>query len=158
MALRILIVVFAIIIVALLWALFFYHPVQSPTEGMTPGIPPTAPAAIVSGDGTLAIATSSLQPDMVISSPLVLRGEVTGGGWFFEGTFPVKVMDARGTVLGTAAAHAETEWTSTGTVPWTATVTFAPPAASSGLVVFESDNPSGDPARMKTLQVPVKFR
>ncbi len=155
-ALKILVVLFAVIIVALLWALFFYNPAKTPSGSVPAGT--RAPAAIVSAEGSLAIATSSLQSDMAVSSPLALEGTVTGGGWFFEATFPIEVVAADGTVLGTAAARAGTDWTSTGTVPWSAEVAFAAPHGSSGYVLLKNDNPSGDPSKGRMLQVPVRFQ
>ena len=155
-ALKVLVVIFAVIIIALLWVLFFYNPVKAPS-GTTPS-GTRAPAAIVSGDGTLTIATSSLQPGMAVASPLALEGTVTGGGWFFEATFPIEIVGADGTVLGATTARAGSDWASTGTVPWSATLTFAAPRGSSGYVLFKSDNPSGDPSKGKTFQVPVIFQ
>ena len=156
-ALRILVVVFAVIIIALLWILFFYNPVKIPS-GAAPA-ETNAPVAIVSGDGTLAVATSSLRSDMVVASPLALEGTVTGGGWFFEATFPIEIIAADGrTVLATTTARAEADWASTGTVPWSAVLVFNAPHGSSGYVLFKNDNPSGDPSKEKTLQVPVRFQ
>ncbi len=155
--LKILVVVFVVIIIALLWVLFFYNPAKIP-PGAVPAETST-PIAIVSGDGTLAIATSSLQPDMIVASPLALGGTVTGGGWFFEATFPIEIIAADGrTVLGTTTARAEADWASTGTVPWSAVLVFNAPHGSSGYVLFKSDNPSGDLSKGKALQVPVRFQ
>lgn len=155
-ALKVLVVIFAVVIIALLWVLLFYNPAKAPSGAAPSEI--HGPAAIVSADGALAIATSSLRSDMVVSSPLMLEGTVTGGGWFFEAAFPIEMIAADGTVIGTTTAHAETDWMSTGTVPWNATLTFAAPHGSSGYVLFKNDNPSGDPSKGKTLQVPVRFQ
>lgn len=154
-----LVAVFALVIVALLWALIFYNPAPAASHSVPVGGAGTVnvPSPIVSPDGRLAV--TSMSPDEAISSPLTLRGTVTGGGWFFEGSFPVKIVDGNGVAIGTTTAHAEGDWMTTSTVPWSATLVF--PSSSrgsvSGTVVFMSDNPSGNPANQKTLSVPVRF-
>ncbi len=153
--LKILVAVLGLIIVGLLAVLFFYNPAKAP-----PGGPegPAVPVTIATGDGTLAVSPSSLQPNMVVTSPLPLEGVVRGGGWFFEGTFPIEIVDANGTIIGSTTARAEGDWMTTDTVAWTALLPFAPPAYStSGLVLFKNDNPSGGTSTVRLLQVPVRF-
>ena len=73
--------------------------------------------------------------------------------------FPIEIIAADGrTVLATTTARAEAGWASTGTVPWSAVLVFNAPHGSSGYVLFKNDNPSGDPSKEKTLQVPVRFQ
>lgn len=146
-ALKVLAVIFAVIIVALLVALIFYP---------GPAKAPTVPAGVTSPDGHLVV--TSLKPNDLVGSPLTVTGTVTGGGWFFEATFPVKVLDSDGTELGVAAAQAQGDWTSTGTVPFTAVVQFSPPQGATGTVVFSKDNPSGAAANDESLSIPVRFK
>ncbi|HUC01615.1 MAG TPA: Gmad2 immunoglobulin-like domain-containing protein [Candidatus Paceibacterota bacterium] len=146
-ALKILAVVFAVIIVVLLAVLIFYP---------GPAKAPTVPAGVISSDGHMAV--TSLKPDGLVASPLTVTGAVTGGGWFYEATFPVKVLDSDGTELGVAAAQAQADWTSTGTVPFTAIVQFSAPQGATGTVVLSKDNPSGDPANDESLSIPVRFK
>ena len=93
---KILVIVLGVIIIILLAVLFFYNPVKAPT---------------LSSDGHLAII--SPQENALVSSPITMSGTVTGGGWFFEASFPVKVLDGDGTVIGSGIAQAQTDWTST---------------------------------------------
>ncbi len=153
--LKVLVFVLAAIIIVLLGALFFYNPAKAPSGGPSGS---AAPVTIATGDGTLAVSPSSLQPDMAVTSPLSLEGVVRGGGWFFEGTFPIEIVDANGMVIGSTTARAEGDWMTTGTVAWTAVLAFTPPAYStSGLLLFKNDNPSGSTSTVRLLQVPIRF-
>ena len=81
-----------------------------------------------------------------------------GGGWFFEASFPVKVVDADGIVLGQGQAQAQGDWMSTGTVPFVASISFATPYSATGTIVLAKDNPSGMLQNDLPLRVPVAFR
>ncbi len=149
--LKIIAIAFAVIIVILLGALLFVKPVQGPT---VPVAGNSAPAT--SPDGRV-IVTSPL-PNVLVSSPLAVAGTVTGGGWFFEAVFPVKVLDGDGTVLGQGQAQAQSDWMTTGTVPFAVSIPFTTPKHATGTIVFAKDNPSGLPQNAEEFSVPVRFR
>ncbi len=156
--LKIVAIALAVIIIVLVGVLFFYNPAAAPVPPASPFSSSNSPLALVSPDGALAIATSSLKAGQLVQPPLRLEGTVTGGGWFFEATFPIRIVDADGTVLGTTTARAEGDWVSTGTVPWSAMLDFGAAHSATGTVVFMSDNPSGDPAKAKVFSVPIRFK
>lgn len=155
-ALKVLAIVFAVIIIVLLGVLFFYNPAKAPQ------LPPDNVGGakilqpIVSADGHLSV--TSLVAGQIVTSPVTVVGTVTGGRWFFEATFPAKVLDSDGTVLGTGTAEAQADWTSTGTVPFTAIIQFSAPHGATGTVVLSKDNPSGAPQNDLSLSIPVKFK
>ena len=94
--------------------------------------------------------------DVLIQSPLVVTGEARGS-WYFEGSFPVKILDANGKVLGQMAVQAQGDWMTNDFVPFKGTLTFDTPTTETGTVVFQRDNPSGLPANDASLSVPVYF-
>lgn len=143
-------IVLGIIIIVLLAVLIFY---PGPAKQG-----PTAPVLqpVMSSDGHLAVA--SLHAGDLIASPLTVTGTVTGGGWFYQATFPVKVVDSDGIELGVAAAEAQANWISTGTVPFTAIIQFSVPQDATGAVVFSDNNPSGTSQDNLSLSIPVRFR
>ncbi len=155
-ALKTLAIVFAVIIIVLLGVLFFYNPAKAPQ------LPPdnVSGAKILqptmSADGHVGVTAP--QAGALITSPVTIIGTVTGGGWFFEASFPVKVLDGDGTVLGTGIAHAQVDWTSTSSVPFTAIAQFAAPYGATGTVVLSKDNPSGLPQNAASLSIPVRFK
>lgn len=124
----------------------------------------TASATIVVTKGSAAAQTSykdllrnvSVSKDMVIKSPLGLTGEARGN-WYFEASFPVKLLDANGKVLFQGPAQAIGEWMTTEYVPFSITVPFPTPETATGTLVLEKDNPSGLPEHDDALRIPVKF-
>jgi len=91
-----------------------------------------------------------------VMSPVEVHGEARA--WYFEGSFPVTVETASGTVVGSGIAQAQGDWMTDQFVPFTATVTFsAQPAYTLGYLVFHKDNPSGLPANDDSMSVPITF-
>lgn len=94
-----------------------------------------------------------------ISSPLLVSGRARGG-WYFEASFPIDVVTADGTVIGQGFATAQGEWMTEDFVPFTGLITFTAPVgdATSGMVIFKKDNPSGLPEHDDSILVPVQFQ
>lgn len=92
-----------------------------------------------------------------IASPVKIRGTVPPG-WMFEGVFPIKLVDANRNVIvqGSATEEVPGAWQSNATEYFTVTLSFST-QAKSGFIILENDNPSGDPAKSKTFEVPVTF-
>lgn len=143
----------AVIIFVLLGILFFVNP---PQKGTTTTSTPTASGYPTSPDGHVQVFDPV--PGQTIISPKAISGSVTGGGWFFEATFPVKIVDADGTVLGEGQARAQSDWMSTGTVLFTGVIPFSAPRSVTGTIVFLKDNPSGLPQNEESFSVPIRFR
>lgn len=101
----------------------------------------------------------------VISSPLVIEGEARGN-WFFEASFPVKIIDSNGNDLAVKPATAtsdtpngEVNWMTTEFVPFTVSLEFNPPKETNiGFLILKKDNPSGLPENENEIQIPIRFR
>jgi hypothetical protein len=102
------------------------------------------------------IRVDSPRPNSVIQSPLVVEGEARGM-WYFEGDFPVKLLDADGGVIGRFVATAQGEWTTEDFVPFRAQIEFTEPTTKKGTLILKKDNPSGLPEHDDELRVPVTF-
>lgn len=152
-AAKALVIVLAAVILVLLGIVAFVPAVKSLAPSSAP-VPASAPAASV--DGRLRVA--SPRADDLVTSPLFIAGTVTGGGWFFEATFPVKVEDASGAVIGQGLARAESDWMATGTVPFSGSISFATSTSATGTIMFAKDNPSGMPQNAEELRIPVRFQ
>ncbi|MDQ5955627.1 MAG: hypothetical protein QG621_630 [Patescibacteria group bacterium] len=96
-------------------------------------------------------------PEAAITSPLTITGKARGN-WFFEASAPVELKDASGVVIAHGIAQAQGDWMTTNFVPFTATLTFTKPVTKTGTLVLKNDNPSGDPAKQKQLNIPVVFQ
>ncbi len=163
-----------VIIIVLLAVLIFVNPPRADHGGAAaaPGAGSGAGGGAAQGGqdgaGAPVATTPALSADRrlevdapragaLVVSPLVVAGTVTGGGWFFEASFPVKVLDAQGNILGQGVARASTDWMSAGAVPWSASIAFEAPNSATGTVVFMKDNPSGAPENAGELRLPVRF-
>jgi hypothetical protein len=141
----------AVIIVVLLGVILFAKPVQEPaaTNNAT-----STQQATFSPDGSIAISMPAYGG--VIASPVGIVGQAAGN-WFFEGSFPIMILDGDGTVLGTGAAQALGNWMTTSTVAFSANIPFTMPKYTTGTIVFANDNPSGAPQNAKQFRLQIHF-
>jgi hypothetical protein len=121
----------------------------------------SSPTATATGQAENAARDARIRldapaPQALVRSPLEIRGEARGG-WFFEASFPVKLLDASGHVLAQTHADAQGEWMTEAFVPFRAQLEFAAPSAQSGTLVLEKSNPSDLPQNAGELRVPVRF-
>ena len=115
---------------------------------------PTGNAA-TSPAGEIALDTP--QRGSLVTSPMWVVGSARGT-WYFEAEFPVKLYDARDTLLTFGSARADGEWTTHEFVPFALTLNFAEPATATGTLVLERSNPSGLPEHAAEVRIPVRFR
>jgi hypothetical protein len=94
--------------------------------------------------------------NMAVNSPLQISGKAQNT-WFFEASFPVKVLDEDGSVLGVVHVMAISDWTTPGFVSFSGSLEFNQPKGRSGKLVFENDNPSGLVQNHKEFDLPIKF-
>lgn len=120
-----------------------------PAATTTPG-GPNAPIV------TNLIRVSAPLPNSSIDNPVMISGEARGT-WYFEASFPIKVIDADGKEIGAGHAEAQTDWMTTEFVPFKATITFTSPRTLTGTIILQKDNPSGLPENDDEVRVPIRF-
>lgn len=98
---------------------------------------------------------ASVQSGQIISRPITFTGNVPAG-WAFEASFPVRIVDANGNVLGQNPARVP-NWMSGTTAWYTVTVMYAKPSTSSGFIVLVRDDPSGLEQNADEVKIPVRF-
>ena len=97
------------------------------------------------------------RPNQIIESPLFVKGEARGN-WYFEASFPAKLFDDNGFLLGITIAQALGNWMTEDFVPFNVILPFAVPSTSKGRLILEKDNPSGLPEYANELRIPVYFK
>lgn len=122
-------------------------------------ITPTSPTPTLI-DGATKNAEDTLEVDLpkkgqTINSPLNFSGRAKA--WYFEGSFPVKLYDQDGTLLGQALATAQGDWMTANFVEFKGSMVFKKPKGASGILKFSKDNPSGDPKNDEDFVIPVIF-
>ena len=96
------------------------------------------------------------RPNQAVYSPLLVQGEARGY-WFFEASFPVRLLDGNGREIALGIAQAEDEWMTESFVPFVVELTFETPTTRTGTLVLERDNPSGLAENADALNMPVRF-
>jgi hypothetical protein len=100
-----------------------------------------------------------IQLDLVRPGVTVLpRFTVTGqarGSWYFEGSFPVEVLDADGNQLAIAPAQAEGNWQTEDFVRFSVVLNVGEYSGPATLVLFK-DNPSGLAENDASVSVPIE--
>lgn len=103
------------------------------------------------------IFINSPRPNQEISSPLTVSGQARGQ-WYFEGDFPIKLLNFYGNEIATGVATAASDWTTTNFVSFVGELKFdSPILARKGELVLEKSNPSGLGQNDARLIVPVKL-
>jgi len=102
------------------------------------------------------IKSGNPRPNQTITSPLFIKGEARGY-WFFEASFPIKLLDADGKEIASAIAQAKSDWMTEDFVPFEVVLQFTNPDIKEGTLVFKKDNPSGLVENDDELIIPVNF-
>jgi hypothetical protein len=126
----------------------------SPIASSVPSFVPSPVASVHPYDDLIVVDVP--QDGAVVASPLTITGKARGS-WYFEASFPVRLLDSKGQVVAEGHAQAQGEWMTSEFVPFIAKLEFIKPSSERGTLVLENDNPSGDPKNAKKIEVPVKF-
>ncbi|HMR01191.1 MAG TPA: Gmad2 immunoglobulin-like domain-containing protein [Candidatus Gracilibacteria bacterium] len=104
-----------------------------------------------------SIKIDNVTPHQVVSSPLDIKGEVRGN-WMFEAVFDIELQTADGQEIAKAPAYATDNWMTTDFVPFESTITFDPPEATEGKLIFIQSSPAGeDGPEPEFFEMPVRF-
>ncbi len=104
------------------------------------------------------IVLDNPRPNQEIESPLIVQGRARGY-WFFEGDFPVVLVDWDGLIIAQAVAQAKSDWMTEDFVEFEAVLEFEEPDYSNkGALILQKDNPSGLPENDDALEIPIIFK
>ncbi len=103
------------------------------------------------------IVLSSPLPNDTVISPLIVTGTARGT-WYFEASFPVRLLDGNGNEIAVEPAQAQGDWMTEDYVPFTVVLEFDQPSTPNGTLVLQKDNPSGLPEYDQSLSIPVLFQ
>ena len=91
-----------------------------------------------------------------VKSPLNISGQARGF-WYFEASFPVKLLDNSGQILAAGIATAQSDWMTEDFVSFRAELNFTAATATDGVLVLQKDNPSGLPENDAAVMIPVRI-
>ena len=133
---------------------------SAPTTATTPPAATSTDTAATATTTESDVIVNDIKDGSAVTSPLTITGKAKGA-YYFEASFPIMLTDWDGRIIATTTARAQSDWMSTGYVPFTATISFAVPSTTPdlrrGTLIFHNDNPSGDHTRDKAVEIPVRF-
>ena len=138
-----------VVIVVLAWVLFAMPArVEAPTATSTP------PIATSTQPLSARVVVTSPKANSTVGNVFVVSGSAPGP-WYFEASFPIKIVDKDNNFIGQGIAQAQGEWMTTDQVTFTATVTLDGTYSGPATVVLLRDNPSGMPENDDSVSVPI---
>lgn len=103
------------------------------------------------------IQLESPEPYAVVESPLEITGRARGG-WYFEASFPVVLVNWDGLIIAEGYVTAEGEWMTEEFVPFSGSLEFeTPDYGERGALILQKNNASGLPEHDDALEVPIRF-
>lgn len=113
---------------------------------------------IMKGFSNDKVKLDNLKSNDEIFSPLTITGEIKGT-WFFEGSFPVILVDWDGKIIAQVSVTTKSDWMTEDFVPFEAIINFQKPSyGEKGSLIFKKDNPSGLPQNDDAIEIPVVFK
>ena len=82
----------------------------------------------------------NLQIGQKISQNFILKGEARGN-WFFEGSFPWRLENESGEILGQGIAKAQSDWMTENWVSFEATLKFDVKGTKNGFLILQKRQP-----------------
>lgn len=159
-----LIVVAILLIIGITGAVFAINPRVSHAPTSTYGISSTTNSTIATIPDLIVVDSPLPNVEIVDFSGVVNVNGKARGNWFFEASAPLELRDENGKVLASGYVHATDDWMTTKFVPFNGVVSFTPSKNLADhkyhtlTLVLKNDNPSGDPAKQKELDIPLKVR
>jgi hypothetical protein len=93
-------------------------------------------------------------PGAVVGKSFTVIGKARGT-WYFEASFPIKVIDKDGNVLAEVVAQAEGDWMTENFVPFKSEIKIPSSYIGPATMVFKKDNPFGLPEHDASISFPI---
>jgi hypothetical protein len=91
----------------------------------------------------MQIVVSYPDDNQEVSSPVKISGKARGS-WFFEGSFPIQLVDINGNILGTSIATSSEDWMTAEFINFNSELSFEKSTSTRrAVLVLKKDNPSG---------------
>ena len=140
-----------IVILGLTWALFA---IPAPTPPITATTTPPVATTTAPLPLSARVVVTSPKPNATVGKTFVVSGQAPGP-WYFEASFPIKIVDKDNNFIGQGIAQAQGEWMTVEQVTFTATVTLDGAYSGPATVVLLRDNPSGLPQYDDSVSIPI---
>lgn len=93
--------------------------------------------------------------NQIVSNPIKIEGEVIGS-WFFEGSFPIKLVSTNNEILGNSLATTSKNWMTNDFISFTSELNYTKSTSTNrALLILSKDNPSGNKELDQEIYIPV---
>jgi hypothetical protein len=106
--------------------------------------------------GEINVKVDSLKAGDTVTNPLTITGSART--WYFEASFPIKLLDETGKEIAATPAQAQGDWMTSDWVPFKAILNFTSAKDQKGTLVLMNDNPSGIPEKQEKFEIPVQIK
>ncbi|WP_169711674.1 Gmad2 immunoglobulin-like domain-containing protein [Henriciella litoralis] len=93
-------------------------------------------------DDAMALTLDTPVEGADVTSPLTFSGSASGL-WYFEGDFPVRLVDGSDTVIAESYASSQSNWMTEEQVPFKGEIEFDVSEATEATLILQADDPSG---------------
>lgn len=100
------------------------------------------------------IVVTSPRPHEILESPIILEGEAQGA-WYFEGSFPVTLLDMEGNLIAAGFVQSQGEWMTEDFVAFEGSLAYAADVETKAILVMREDDPSGEGMNDQFIEIPV---
>ena len=100
------------------------------------------------------IVVDNVTPGVTVLPSFKVFGKARGT-WYFEASFPVEVVSQDGKQIAIGHAQADGNWMTEDFVPFSADVQLTESYSGPATLILHNDNPSGDPSRDRSLEIPI---
>lgn len=142
-----------------IWYTREYSPMQPTEETQTPvtNSPTTNSETLkpiyVNASADM-IVIDAPKPGESVGTSFTVVGKARGG-WYFEASFPLRVLSAQGSLLKEMPVQADGEWMTSEFVPFSETVMVPPGTKGAVTLILQNDNPSGLPENAASVSIPL---
>ncbi len=105
---------------------------------------------------TNLIRVTNPRPHQTVNTPFLVQGEARGF-WYFEATFPVKLIDEEDNMIWQHYAQAQGEWMTEDFVPFEVLVDADVSGFKKGFLILEKSNPSDLSEYADELRIPLNL-
>jgi hypothetical protein len=103
----------------------------------------------------LPIQVTMPKDNQTVSSPIEISGKAKGS-WFFEGSFPIQLVDSSGNILGQGIATSTEDWMTENFINFSAEISYTKATSTRrALLVLSKDNPSDNPEFDQSIFIPL---
>ncbi len=150
-------ILFIVVLLVVVLFILFTNQTEAPTVPTPERPAEVTPPTLPSKDDLVTIESPA--QGTKVTSPLTIIGKARGN-WFFEGSFPITLVNWDGLIIAEGYATAQGEWMTSDYVPFVGTITFNRPDISvsdKGWLILKKDNPSDDPKLDNALEVEIRY-